>query len=365
MRTLIACGLAAASFAFAGAPAAAQPIGGAAALAPTAPGGPAPCTSAGSHGLRYICNMRNPEDLKVLFGTKWMIASGMVAGSGIKLVDTQAKTGFMWNTSPHYRNMQDKAMYPACTAPMDHAKLNTHGLHLKPLGDGRYRMLATAHDGRETVEAYIVDPRPATPTLTWVGCIMAPAGVALNSVTSFSNGLVLATSPGQGKIYQWRPGQTTFVELPGGVANRVNGIDAAKDEKGFYAAALPDQQIVYFELTPTGAREVKRSPVMPYTPDNVSWDGDRLFAAGGFYDDPSCPRPPAAPPGQPTPTQSCYRGYVVSQLDPVTLESKIVAYADANPDYGGVAIAVVVGDDLWLSSARSDRLAWRKLPKPQ
>jgi len=330
----------------------------------------APMACPGAEGLSFICNMYNAEDLRVIPGTKWMVVSGMIEGAGIKLVDTQAKTAKFWNTSAEHKVMPDRATYPACAAPQDPARLNTHGLSLRALADGRYQLLTTAHGGRETIEVYIIDARPAAPTLTWVGCIPAPEGIAFNSVTSFADGLILATHPQSSRIFWWKKGEAGFLPLPGAVANRVNGIDTAKDEKSFYAAALGDRQIVRFDLVrgadgALSAKEAVRSPVLEYFPDNVAWDGERLIAAGGFYDDPVCPRVAPPPPGQSAPPSTCYRGYVVSQFDPATLSSKIMAYEDSRPDFGAVAIAVVTGDDLWLSSARSDRLAWRKLPRPE
>src|SRR5439155_11470739 len=45
-----------------------------------------------SGGLSFICGLQAPEDLVLVPGSRWLIASGMVAGSGLHLIDTQAKT---------------------------------------------------------------------------------------------------------------------------------------------------------------------------------------------------------------------------------------------------------------------------------
>src|SRR6266508_3346280 len=50
----------------------------------------AACTPAG--GLSFICGVQNPEDLVVVPNSRWMLASGMAPGSGLHLVDTNAKT---------------------------------------------------------------------------------------------------------------------------------------------------------------------------------------------------------------------------------------------------------------------------------
>jgi hypothetical protein len=58
----------------------------------------------------------------------------------------------------------------------------------------------------------------------------------------------------------------------------------------------------------------------------------------------------------------CHRGYVAAELDPKTLQWKILAYGEPNPAFGGIATAVVVGKTIWLSSYQADRVAYRPLP---
>jgi hypothetical protein len=47
------------------------------------------CAPAG--GLTFICGVQNPEDLVIVPNTSWLVASGMAPGSGLHVVDTQAK----------------------------------------------------------------------------------------------------------------------------------------------------------------------------------------------------------------------------------------------------------------------------------
>ena len=49
----------------------------------------APCTPSG--GLSFVCGVQNGEDLVAVPNTRWLIASGMAPGSGLRAVDTQAK----------------------------------------------------------------------------------------------------------------------------------------------------------------------------------------------------------------------------------------------------------------------------------
>ena len=54
-----------------------------------------------ANGWNLICGNQNPEDLVPIPGTRWIIASGMKEGSGIKLVDTAAKTARPFYTGQH------------------------------------------------------------------------------------------------------------------------------------------------------------------------------------------------------------------------------------------------------------------------
>lgn len=48
-----------------------------------------------SGGLNFICGLQAPEDLVLVPNTRFLVASGMMAGSGLHLIDTQAKTASM------------------------------------------------------------------------------------------------------------------------------------------------------------------------------------------------------------------------------------------------------------------------------
>jgi hypothetical protein len=62
------------------------------------------------------------------------------------------------------------------------------------------------------------------------------------------------------------------------------------------------------------------------------------------------------------PGGGCNRGYIAAALDPVTLQWKILAYGEPNPQIGIIATGVVMGDTLWIGAALSPGLAYRPLP---
>lgn len=53
------------------------------------------------------------------------------------------------------------------------------------------------------------------------------------------------------------------------------------------------------------------------------------------------------------------------ELDPATMDWRVVAYAEPNSSFDGVVTAVPVEYTFWLSSYDTDPIAWRPLPGSQ
>src|SRR5262245_47080503 len=139
---------------------------------------------AASGGLTFICGVANPEDLVLVPNTRWMLASGMAPGSGLHLVDTQAKTVKNLYAAGTANSRADKTKYAACPGPLDAKQALLHGLSIRPASGGRYTVYATNHGGRESVEVFELDASSAAPTATWIGCVVAPGKMSFNSVAA-------------------------------------------------------------------------------------------------------------------------------------------------------------------------------------
>src|SRR5215475_5582560 len=94
------------------------------------------CAPAG--GLNFICGLQAPEDLVLVPGTRWLIASGMSAGSGMHLIDTQAKTARNLFASDVSSARADKARFAGCPGPLDPKQAILHGLSLRHAQSGQY-----------------------------------------------------------------------------------------------------------------------------------------------------------------------------------------------------------------------------------
>jgi hypothetical protein len=323
-----------------------------------------------SGGLTFICGVQNPEDLVVVPNSRWMLASGMAPGSGLHLVDTQAKTARTIFAAGAAAARADRTRFANCPGPVDPKQMVLHGLSLRSAQNGRYTMYATNHGGRESVEVFELDTSGAVPAATWIGCVLLPDGMAANSVAAFSDGTILATVlivPGKtfedalagrvtGVVLQWKPGTPAFVPLPGTELSANNGIETSPDDREFYVASTPTKRIYAFSRNPP-YEPLRMAQLTDVGPDNVRWTADnQLITAGMIDDEAAC----GGPPKQEADIR-CPRGYVVFTIDPKTMAVTELARGPRTPAFTGTAMAARVGDEMWLGSFFADRLAYRAI----
>ena len=345
-----------------------------------------------TNGLNFVCGAQNPEDLVPIPGTRWLIASGMKEGAGLKLVDTDAKTARLFYTGGAAQQRPDKKLFPNCPAPPDASTFNAHGIYLRRAdAPGLYRLYVVSHGPLESIQVFAVDVRSVEPSLTWTGCVPMPEGnkaytsagsqasssrVAANSVAAFSDGTIIATVPQRpgstnvqrlrgeptGDVVEWKPGTDAFRVVPGTQLAGNNGIEIAQDEREFYVVSFGTHTVVVFSRQDP-LKPLRQSQAPGFMPDNLRWSGDRLIAAGPMYDEPACGGTRLAVADNPVLT-SCHRGYVVAQLDPGTMAWTTLAYAEPNPKIAVVSTGVVMGETLWIGAASSDGIGYQPLPRP-
>jgi hypothetical protein len=326
-------------------------------------------------GLTFLCGIQNPEDLVLVPGTRWLIASGMGPGAGLNLVDTQAKAIRRLYAVNTANARADRTRFANCPGPLDPQQAVLHGLALRPAAGGRYTIYATNHGGRESVEVFELNVgsggAAGSPTATWIGCVLLPAKLAANSVAAFTDGTLVATVlilPGRtfqdafamrntGIVLQWTPGAPAFVELKGTELVANNGIETSPDDREFYVASTPTRRIYAFSRAKPGAGPLRFAQLKDFGPDNVRWTtGNRLITAGLIDDEPACGGRPKDESGI-----RCPMGYAVATVDPTTMTATEIARGPRTPSFTGTAIAAIVGNELWLGSFLADRLAYRPL----
>ena len=323
-----------------------------------------------SGGLSFVCGVQNAEDLVLVPNSRWIVASGMAPGSGLHIVDTQAKTVRNLYAAGAANARADKTKYASCPSPLDAKQAVLHGLSLRTSSNGRYTVYATNHGGRESVEVFELDTSGATPTATWVGCVVTPDNMALNSVAAFTDGSLVATVlilPGKtfedafaqritGVVLAWKPGDKTFQALPGTELSANNGIETSPDDQEFYVASTTTKRIYAYARAKPGV-VLRTAQLKEVGPDNVRWTADgKLITAGLIDNEPSCGGAPKTEAGI-----RCPRGYVAFTIDPKTMAVAEIARGPATKAFTGTAIAARVGNELWLGSFYADRVAYRTL----
>src|SRR4249920_3900768 len=157
----------------------------------------APISCAPTNGLSFVCGAQNPEDLVPIPGTRWLIASGMKEGAGLKLVDTDAKTARLFYTGRPAQLRPDTTLFPNCPAPPDAGTFNAHGIYLRRAqAPGLYRLYVVSHGLLESIQVFAVDVRSVELSLTWTGCVPMPEGnKAYTSADSQSSRAVWLRTP--------------------------------------------------------------------------------------------------------------------------------------------------------------------------
>jgi hypothetical protein len=188
-------------------------------------------------------------------------------------------------------------------------------------------------------------------------------------VAAFSDGALVATVltlPGKtfedlfagrntGAVFLWTPGAKGFTMLPGTELPGNNGIDTSPDDREFYVASSGLKRIVAYSRANPSA-PLRFAQLTEFAPDNVRFVGNQLVTAGMIDEEPAC----GGAPQKPEDIQ-CPRGYIAAAVDPQSMAIMEIARGPAAPPYGGTATALVVGNELWLSSFNADRIAYRTL----
>jgi sugar lactone lactonase YvrE len=322
---------------------------------------PAPCNPAGN--VQFVCGQEAPEDLVVLPGSEWVIASDFGGKGGIRLINTRDLTTNMAYPSPTAKEKLDAKTYDSCPGAPDAAEkasFRTHGLALRAGRNSSHTLYAVHHGNRESVEVFEVDARAKTPTLTWIGCSVAPEPIGLNEVVPLPDGGFAATNflahsgPGadrtkmmagekNGEIWEWHTGKGWKI-IPGSEAAGANGLEVSKDGKWLYVAAWGSQS--FYRLSRAQTPPKRDEIPLGFRVDNIRWAADGSLLAAG--------QGGVAPASQTT---------NIVKIDPNTLKVQELVRQPNLDVFGSGTVAVEVGKELWVGSFRGDRIA--RFPSPQ
>ena len=315
---------------------------------------PSDCTAAA--GVQFVCGLQAPEDLVVLPGAQWVVASAYAGTGGVYLIRASDRTTTVVYPSATARERLDAKTYRACPGPPDaatKAKFQTHGLHLLPGTGSAHRLFVVLHGGRESVEVFDIDASGATPVFTWIGCVVAPEPIGLNSVRGLPDGGFIATNflargidaasrtkmmagEKNGELWEWHTA-SGWQKISGSEAAGANGLEISADDRAFYVAAWGSQS--FFRLSRGTATPAREEVPLGFRVDNIRWASDGSILAAGQGGAPGA------------------QASIVVKIDPRTLAVREILRHPNSPAFGAGTVAVEVGKELWVGSFRGDRLA--------
>ena len=314
---------------------------------PPAPPPAPPCVA--SDG--YICGQNAPEDL-VAMGTEWAVAGAYAGTGGVGLIRLRDRMSMTAYPSASAKEQLDAKTYPQCPGPPRGA-FTTHGVYVAPGNGPTHKLFVVGHGARESIEVFNVDARGATPVLTWIGCVIAPGQVSLNSVRGLPGGGFITTNflprdqqiqvlfegKKNGELWEWHTA-SGWQKVPGSEASGANGVEISDDGKTLYMALWGSQSFI--RLSRGANPPVREEIILGFRIDNIHWAKDgRLLGAGQVGQD-----------------------WRVVKIDPRTLEVEEIYSQKDMPGFGGGTVALEVGSTLWVGSYRGDRIAIVPNPKP-
>jgi hypothetical protein len=311
----------------------------------------APQICATEGAVKLFCGPSRPEDLYSIPNTHWIVSSAI--GGGLHLIDARKKTSFQFYPAASAKERLDKTRYPTCQGPPDAAEkasFSTIGVSMRIASSGVHTLYAIRYPTVSRVHVFELDVNSDKPSTTWIGCVEAPERILLNSIVPLPDGGFLAshfyergsnpTAARQravdgeitGELLRWHA-RTGWSKIVGSEASGPNGVEVSRDGEWVYVAEWGRSSFFRMSLrSETPRRETIR---LDFRPDNVHWASDGMLLVGGATDIDS---------------------HVV-KIDPQTLK---VAELLRTPDtklFWHASVATQVDDELWLGTARGDRIA--------
>ena len=329
------------------------------------------CEPAGEYA--FVCGPKNPEDLVLVPGTRWILSSSLSADGALYLIDAEHKSWRALYPGDNPRAQHDTERYGACPSAPDPAGFISHGLNLRPGAGGHSTLYVVGHGAREAIEVFDVDATGEEPVLTWTGCAPMPAGLAANSVAVLGDGSLLATIPllagidindglggkPTGGVYAWSPGDAGFVPVQGTEMPYANGIEVSADGTEFYVASSGMFDVRAFSNT-NPARMLRRTEAFDFLPDNLHRDDSgRLITAGLNLDDPVCGDLRQAEAFDFAAFMACPRAFTVWAVDPQSMQGTALATGPVNAGFSNITMALNVNGELWIATFHGDRIAYR------
>lgn len=320
--------------------------------------------------MSFVLGTKNPEDIVVLLGTRWMIASGMAFGSevgNLYLIDTNSRTASSLLHEIKIDESRDLA-YP-CPEPPQLDRFVSHGLNIRNSGSGTYDLFVVNHGGRQSIEIFRISLHDGKPQLNWRGCAILPKGVDPNAVVPLADKGLLVTTlynpevadrreqfrqlqamEPSGAVYEWHAGRDfTRIDLP--KISGPNGIEVSKDGRYIFVDGWADRKI--WRIDRKGGKPIHIS--VGFSPDNIHWgENGKLLTAGpnAFASTIlECYLAQTKPP-----YCSYNTGWTVATLDPEKMVFTATWIDPGESALSSISVAAESAGKLWLGGLGTDRI---------
>ena len=332
--------------------------------------------------LTVYCDFQNPEDLAVLPDGRHILVSEFGAITPLSPVNVRGNLSLLDTTDGTKKNieieMSDNVWGdPECER--ENMIFSPHGIDINQRIDGSYQLAIVNHMPTETIELFELIEINDAWSLTWRGCVDAPAHGYFNDVALKSNGsfyvsqmydknislLMLAvmdtTKEDTGYVYNWtrKNGFKRLINTDGAFPN---GVELSNDESNLFINYAFGNKISKYNLS---SKTIEASFSMNGIPDNITIDGDYLWVgtqdysgldsliycgvfAKDIFEDPminQCPLPFAA--------------YHLTQSD----LSLVNSYKYSNTVMGTATVALSVNGQLYFGTYHGDRIASVEISK--
>ena len=225
--------------------------------------------------VQFLCGPVNPEDLAPVPQSPWVIVSSREGY--LYLADTRDHTSTVLFPTETSRAQHDTATYGACPGPLT-SQFRPHGLNLRPGDGGAHTLLVVGHGGRESIEVFELDTGSTTPTLTWVGCVVAPEALGLNSVVAVPEGGFATSSSRTGDVWEWHA-SSGWTLVPGSEDIGPNGLEISRDGRWLYVGGHPGKSLIRLSRGRTPIQ--KATVAVGFHVDNVRWGPDETLLVAG------------------------------------------------------------------------------------
>ena len=332
--------------------------------------------------LTVYCDFQNPEDLAALPDGRHILVSEFGAITPLSPVNVRGNLSLLDTTDGTKKNIEIEMSNnvwgdPECER--ENMIFSPHGIDINQRIDGSYQLAIVNHMPTETIELFELIEINDAWSLTWRGCVDAPAHGYFNDVALKSNGsfyvsqmydknislLMLAvmdtTKEDTGYVYHWtrKKGFKRLINTDGAFPN---GVELSNDESNLFINYAFGNKISKYNLS---SKTIEASFSMNGIPDNITIDGDYLWVgaqdysgldsliycgvfAKDIFEDPminQCPLPFAA--------------YHLKQSD----LSLVNSYKYSNTVMGTATVALSVNGQLYFGTYHGDRIASVEISK--